>query len=113
MIFDKDKIEKRYDENAKDIDDAALKKAHDLIKKYITKRRFVDMLKGHIIFGILRLLIFNSIKKEKGKRPNIDNAGLLMMLSNEVWQTKATIDHSSLSRRLINAIKEVKKQRQL
>lgn len=107
LTLNKDLVENICESKRKKIDVKKIEKAEKLIDTYTLKRRFVDLVKGHLIFSFIRLLLINSITQKAGRRPNIDNIGLLVLLSSEVWNSYCSADHESLSRRLKRAVKEV------
>lgn len=94
------------------LDEQDIEKAAILIQKFIDKgSRLVDILKGHIVFGIIRLIIQKSISRKIGHMPKIDNIILEMLLINEVWSNRTTVekDHINLERRVRKAVREVVK----
>lgn len=80
--------------------------AESMLENYLKQHRFVDVLKGHFVFGIIRDLFVNIVTDTTGNSPNIDNRGLLLILSGAVWAMKPHKDHESLYRRLRRALRE-------
>lgn len=89
-----------------------INEAEALVVKFLKRRRFVDLLPGHLSFGILRRLIINAVKRKIRHKPNIDNRGLMILLSTEIWNLVPTRDHESLRRRLRRAAREAQKKRE-
>jgi hypothetical protein len=86
--------------------------ARALVVKFLEQRRLVDLLPGHLVFGILRYLIINTVRHKTKRKPHIDDDGIRVLLSAEVWSLTKNHDHESLKRRLRQAIREAQKQRQ-
>jgi len=89
-----------------------LDEVKDLVSRYLERRRLVDLMPGHLAFSMLRNLITNAVKRKRKRKPHIDNDGLLILLSSEVWSSVETSDHRSLRRRLRQAVKEAQKKRE-
>jgi hypothetical protein len=88
-----------------------IEEATNLVQQYLTQRRFIDLLRGRIAFGLLRHLIRRAVKKKLGRTPNIDNDGLRVLLVTEVWNIEPSRDHTNLKRRLKRAVSEVERLR--
>lgn len=112
LKFSCSQIEGRCNECRNNICQDNIDEARALVAKFLMQRRFADLLPGHLVFGILRRLIINAVKRKIRHKPNIDNQGLMILLSTEVWNLVPTRDHESLRRRLRRAIREAQKQRQ-
>lgn len=87
-----------------------VQQAVDLIQKFLNKeKRLVDILKGHVVLGIIRRIINKAIyRKTKGKPHPVDNHTLILLLTNIAWDTNAIMgkDHENLKRRIRRAIRE-------
>jgi len=88
----------------------ALRKSRQLIKAWQKKRRIVDLLRGHLAFGVLRRCIFAEVEA-RGRRLHIDNRTLLALVGAEVWNAALPADHRSLRRRLRRAISDAQELR--
>ena len=84
----------------------SITEVEELITRYTNQRRLVDIIKGHIIFGIIRHLIFNSIRRIRNRPPYIDDDGLLNLLSSEAWDNQASPDHVRLKNKLYRAFRD-------
>lgn len=111
LSFDSDRIAELCQRFEMEVDREAIAEAEWLINEFVKDRRFVDLIKGHFIFGILRDLFYNMVREETGKAPNIDNKGLRVLMAIAVWEYMPNSDHISLKRRLFRAISEVIKMR--
>lgn len=90
-----------------DIDDA-----ESLISDFCKYKRFIDIVPGHLVYGILRRFIKNTIKRNTGKSISIDDEGMMLLLTAKAWLVVKNRDHESLKRRLRKALTEVRKVRQ-
>jgi len=104
--FQDSEIQKQNEAAANDVQAQSINEARNLIEKYLTERRFIDLLPGHFAFGIMRRLISNVVGK------SIPNDEIRLYLSRTVWQLVKTRDHKSLKRRLRSAVREVEQMRE-
>jgi hypothetical protein len=111
LTWARDRIERLHMQHADAIDQASLDEAAALVERFLDRARFVDLLRGHFVLGILRDLIANMVRRQMNRRPNIDNQGLIILLSNEVWIADPSPDHGSLKRRLRRALTEADARR--
>lgn len=112
LAFSQDEIERRCTECQDSIHQENVNEAKALVMKFLEQRRLVDLLPGHLVFGILRRLIIKVIKRKTGRKPNIDDAAIRSLLSMEVWSLVQSSDHRSLRRRLRQAVREAQKKRE-
>ena len=105
--FQDDQIQKQQEAAAEGIDIESTDDAKNLVEKYLTEHRFIDLLPGHFAFGIMRRLISNTVGK------SIPNDEIRLYLSRVVWQLVNTRDHNSLKRRLRRAVREAEQIREI
>lgn len=74
----------------------AIEEAKNIVDNYLKTRKFTDLLRGHLIFGILWHFIRRGVQILTGKLPNIDNDSLLILLSLELWNLKPSEHHLQL-----------------
>lgn len=103
--FRDNEIQKQQGAATKDIHVQSIDEAKNLVDKYLTERRLIDLLPGHFAFGIMRRLISNTIGT------SISNDEIRLYISRVVWRLVKTRDHNSLKRRLRNAVREAEKMR--
>ena len=99
-------IQKSRTEAANRINSQNVNKAKISVERFLKKHRFVDLLPGHLVFGIIRRLISHTVGK------SISNEETRLYLSRVVWRLVETRDHRSLKRRLRKAVREAEKIRQ-
>ena len=98
--FRDDQIQQRCTEAAQCIDRQRIEEARNLVDKFLSKCRFIDLLPGHFAFGIMRRLIIHTIDR------SISDEDVRVPLSRAVWGLVETDDHDSLKRRLRRAVRE-------
>ena len=103
--FRDNEIQKQQEAAAENIHAQSIDEAKNLVGKYLTERRLVDLLPGHFAFGIMRRLISNTVGT------SISNDEIRLYISREVWRLVKTRDHNSLKRRLHKAVREAEKIR--
>ena len=88
------------------LDPDIIDEARGLVRKFLQSGRFSDLLRGHIIFGIIRHLIRRGVKLITNNLPNIDNDSLLIMLSLELWKITPSVQHLNLETNIRIAVEE-------
>jgi hypothetical protein len=101
----------RHSEKVRDeLSSAAVKEVRALIVAYRGRGRLVDLLRGHLAFGVLRHLVFDEVRA-RGRRLNLDNRSLLALACAEVWNGALPSDHRSLRRRFRRAVLDAGEKR--
>ncbi len=98
----------QYTEAAKSINQQKINDTETLVKQFLRDHRFIDLLPGHFVFGIIRRFIIYTVNPKR----NISDDEIRVYLSRAVWQLVKTRDHNSLKRRLRSAVQEAEKIRQ-
>lgn len=83
--------------------------AEELVDRFLTTGRFVDIVKGHWVFELIRWFMVGELKRA-GATMRLDDEGLRMLLAQEMWRVKSK-DHLTLERGLKRAVREVRKIR--
>lgn len=112
IAFSQEYIERCCTECQNSIVQEKVDEAKTLVMNFLEQRRLVDLLRGHLVFGILRYLIINTVKRKTGRKPYINDDGIRILLSGEVWSQTQSNDHKSLRRRLRRAVREAQRKRQ-
>ena len=107
ITFSRDRIQKIC--NERKIEKNTIDDAQNLVVEFGKDGRIVDIVRGHFMFGIIRNLIINVVRKNLNRKPNFDNNGLLLILSNETWFLTDSPDHRSLKSRILNAIRDAQR----
>lgn len=83
------------------------------ISKFTSERCFTHLLKGHLLFGILRIVFFQIATELRGSPCIVKDDALLQMLSEAVWQDLPSEDHKRLRsniRRKVKALSAIRQQ---
>lgn len=96
---------------ADQVTEAARTKAAEGIGGFIQDGRLVDIVRGKVVLGILRRLIWEVVQAKRGRRPQIDNDGLRLILSQAVWESSLSVDHMRLKARLLRALSDARNRR--
>jgi hypothetical protein len=105
LAFSTERIQSICADIVQIIHEDQIRQANAFVKSYIQRGRFVDLVKGHFILGIIRRLVFEAIEAKLGRKPNMDDKALVMLIAGEIWQSSSP-DHMSLKRRLLRAIRD-------
>ena len=102
------KVDKLISKAKNKIDQQAFEKAKVAVDKFLMTRCITHLLKGHLLFGLLRRIITNAAIREKTKKVNIPNDDTLkQLLSAEVWKWCRADDHKRLKRSFRTKLREV------
>jgi len=112
VIFVDSQISRYCNKGKNKISQQHIDDAKSLISDFCKYKRFIDIVPGHLVYGILRRFIKKTIKRNTGKSISIDDEGMMLLLTAGVWLVVKNRDHESLKRRLRKALTEVRKVRQ-
>ncbi|MCE2414019.1 DUF4435 domain-containing protein [Candidatus Poribacteria bacterium] len=104
--FQDNQIQKQQEAAAEGIDIEGIDDAKNLVEKYLRDQCLINLLPGHLAFGIMRRFISKVVGK------SIPNDEIRLYLSRVVWQLVKTRNHNSLKRRLRKAVREAERIRQ-
>ncbi len=95
------KVDAGYEEKAK----------RDVLK-FLSSRCMSHLIKGHLLFGLLRLIFLRAAKKETTKKKMkpalaIHNSLLLQLLSDAVWSHCKSGDHYNLKKKLRGKLRKL------
>jgi hypothetical protein len=94
------KVEKLL--NEQDLSDA--RKQLDL---FLKKYKLVDIIKGHILFGILRNLFVNISEGIRGKRVTVNDELLTQIMAEMVWRRVPSDEHRKLKRKIRAVVRRI------
>ena len=109
-VFDRAEVERLATRKAKDVGPMATERAGTLLSRYTERKRFVDIVRGHWVFALIRWFVVGELERV-GMKMNIDNRGLRVLLGGEMWREASSQDHRSLRRGLQRAVGEVRRMR--
>ncbi len=99
-------ISKLYQAGRAQITSGDYTEAEQLIAEFTKDKRLVDILKGHIILGILRRLVSTLVGRSGRRCPKLDNDSLRCLFTAEIWSPPLSKDHRVLKNRLRRAVRE-------
>ena len=111
LFFDANRISNCCSKTNKKICQEHLRYVKSLVDEYLKERRLVDLLRGHLVFGIIRRLISKAVFSKRRRKPHIDNDGLRSLLAAFVWVHPLSNDHKKLKNKVRGAVKEALKIR--
>lgn len=106
--FSRARLDSFCDDCRRHLESASIERASRLLAEFLSRHRLVDVLRGHLAFGLLRMLVFSVVKRALGRKPHIDDRALALILAEKVWRTigSSSADHRNLKRRLRAAVRE-------
>ena len=109
--LDRSRIATRVESARSTIDKRFLRRSEDLVESFLRNRRVTDLLKGHLLFGILRRILIEAAARERGSRKRLSNDIVVLMLSAAVWKYCKGGDHRRLKRNFRSKLRHVATQR--
>ena len=104
---DPDKITVRTEVAKNKIDCQTLQGARASVTRFLTDHCITHLLKGHLLFGLLRRIFIIAATRERGNRINVHDIVLTQMLSDAIWRYCKTGDHQRLKRAFRSKLREV------
>lgn len=89
------------------IDEGTLASARFDVRAYLRNRRLADLLKGHVLFGLLRLVFTRTASTLKGRKVIVDDDALIQLLADAVWRQSPSRDHKVLRLKVRKWIREL------
>jgi hypothetical protein len=74
--------------------------ARKQVNSFLAARPLAHLLKGHLLFGILRYLFTRTSTAIRGAKSLLSDDALTQLLSDAVWQKPPSADHQRLRRKL-------------
>jgi hypothetical protein len=66
------------------------------VEKYLREHRLVDLLRGHLLFGLLRLMFTKLTTELRGTKVIVNDDTLTQLLSEMIWHRAPSPDHQKL-----------------
>lgn len=86
------------------LDADVLEQAKTDVAAFIAKKRLVDVIKGHIVFGVLRVMFTATASMIKGAKVMINDDSLRLLFAERIWTSPPTAEHRRLKRKLRNEV---------
>lgn len=87
-------------------------RARRLVNEFTDSRSLADLINGHFLLEVIRILVEAIVNETGSRRPHVDNSGLRHMLTVEAWTLPLGDDHRNLKRRLRSAVRDAARLRQ-
>ena len=84
--------------------------AREELKRFVARKRFVDVVRGHWVFVLIRWFMAGELSRVDVKM-RLDDKALRYLFASEMWKRAKSEDHVSLRRCLGRAIREAKRMR--
>lgn len=108
--LDEERITYLVEEAEEDLNDSCVEKAKKLIEEWEERgMRMVDIVRGHVLFGILARVISSGIENHRGDSPNYRNTTLLAFGAEMCWFENVRGDRKRLRRRIRSGVREVRR----
>lgn len=89
------------------IDSEAIMEAERDIQQFLAERPLTHLLKGHVIFGILRRLFVTAITEERKTNIQISNDAFMQILAEMIWRKCRSKDHQMLKESIQTSLNEI------
>jgi hypothetical protein len=87
------------------IDKMVLGRAKSDVRSFLRRGALIDLLRGHLLFGILRLVFTEISTSIRGVKSVVNDDALTQLLSDAVWRKSPTKEHSRLRTSLRKAVR--------
>ena len=88
-------------ENAKKVlDEKALRETEDQLAEFLVRARFMDILKGHFVFSVLRKTVTDVAASIRGKKVVLNDEVLAEIMADMVWSKSPSTAHKKLKRKI-------------
>ena len=104
--LDELKLKKLTSESRKTVCPSSTSLCDSKIADFLQNNRLVDLVNGHLVFGVLRILFTKVTTTLRGKKCVIPDDALRSMLSEMVWQTPPTPEHKRLKKVIRRSVRE-------
>ena len=82
--------------------------ADDLLRKFVERRRFIDVVKGHWVLELIQWFVSGELKEAGVRTPTLHAKALRAVLGPWMWKDQVSRDHVDLRECLTRAIRQVK-----
>ena len=89
------------------IEKQTLKSARMDVSAFLKQRRLADLLKGHVLFGVLRLVFTRTASAIKGSKVMVDDDALTQLLADATWRRSPSKDHKTLRSKIRKSVQEL------
>lgn len=89
------------------LDPKIVREAKEDVRKFLADRCITHLLRGHLVFGVLRRIFLRAAANESGKNCQIPNDALTQLLADIVWRRAKSEDHRALKRKVRYVIRRL------
>lgn len=89
------------------IDTKTLESARNDVSSFLKRRQLTDLLKGHVVFGVLRLVFTQTTSAIKGSKVIVNDDALTQMLVDAMWNCLPSKDHIALRTEIRKNVKKL------
>lgn len=104
------KIAHIIDSVSTQLDRNAVKEAQSAVNGFLANRCITHLLKGHLVFGVLRRVFLQTAGKERGQNVTIPNDSFIQLLSDMMWRRCGSKDHKALKRKIRSSARKLVSQ---
>ena len=90
---------------SRDIDQKILIQAKADVRRFLRTGAFMYLLRGHLVFGILRLLFTQICTRIRGSKSVVNDDVLAQLLSDAIWRKSPSKEHTRLKTSLRKAVR--------
>lgn len=89
------------------IDKTVLAQAKSDVRGFLGGGMFIHLLRGHLVFGMLRLVFTKICTSIRGVKSVVNDDALTQILSDAIWRKSPTREHSRIRASLRKAVRSV------
>ena len=107
VTFDPDRLKAIVNKARKTVDAKFVKESKSDITSFLQSRCISHLIRGHLLFGLLRRIFVQAANKERGSKSVTADDALLQMFSDAVWRCCEEGDHKRLKRKFRSKLREL------
>ena len=107
VTFNPDRLKEIVNKARKTVDAKFVKESKSDITSFLQDRCISHLIRGHLLFGLLRRIFLQAANKERGSKSVSPNNALLQMFSDAVWRCCKEGDHKRLKRKFRSKLREL------
>ena len=107
VTFNAKRLKAKINKVRKTVDAKFVKEAKSDITSFLQARSISHLVKGHLLFGLLRRIFVQAANKERGSNSALTKDVALQIFSDAVWQYCKKGDHKRLKRKFRCKLREL------
>jgi glycine/D-amino acid oxidase-like deaminating enzyme len=101
------KVAKHVAKARAELTEEAIQEARKDVAEYLRRGRFVFLLNGHVLFGVIQRVFTQTAAAIRGKKVVLNDDALTQLLAEMMWRTLPSDEHRRLRRKIVSLAREL------